>query len=91
MRVVFRKRAEADLRQIVAWYEDVAPEAIPQILDDIYRKIDFLTRFPRTGAKVPGTPFHRATTRRYHFKLAYEFRGDTLVVVGIFRFQDRKT
>lgn len=90
MRVIFRKRAEADLRQILAWCKDVAPQSAPRMLDDLYRKIDFLTRFPRTGVKVPGTPFHRAITRRYHFKIAYELRGDTLSIVGIYRFQDRQ-
>ena len=91
MQVVFRKRAEADLREILAWCQDVAPESAPRMLDDLYRTIDLLTRFPRIGVRVPGTPFHRAITRRYHFKIAYELSGDRLSIVGIYRFQDRQT
>ena len=72
MRIVFRKRAEADLRSIIDWYEGVAPESIPRILDDIYRSVDLLADFPRAGMRVPDTPFRRVVSRRYHFKIAYE-------------------
>lgn len=91
MRIVFRKRAEADLRSIIDWYEGVAPEAIPRILDDIYRSIDLLSDFPRVGMAIPETPFRRIVSRRYHFKIAYEIAGDSVMIVGIFRYQDRAT
>ena len=90
MQVRFRKQ-EADLRQIIAWYQEVAPASLARILDDIHRKIEFLTRFPRSGAKIAGTRLHRAITRRYHFKIAYEPTEDGLTIVGIFRHQDRES
>jgi plasmid stabilization system protein ParE len=90
MRVVFRKRAEADLGEIVEWYGTVAPDAIPRILDDIYRAIDLLIDFPRAGMPVPDTPFRRIVTRRYHFKIAYELGRNEVFIVGVFRFQDRQ-
>jgi len=89
MRIVFRKRAEADLRAIVEWFENVAPDAVPRILDDIHRSIDLLADFPRAGMRVPETPFRRIVSRRYHFKIAYELAEDSVVIVGVFRFQDR--
>jgi plasmid stabilization system protein ParE len=47
--VRFRKEAEADLRGIIGWYEGVAPDAVANILSDIYRSIDQLARYPRSG------------------------------------------
>ena len=91
MRIVFRKRAEADLRSIIGWYEGIAPEATPRILDDIYRTIDLLADFPRAGMAIQETPFRRIVSRRYHFKIAYEIAGASVVIVGIFRYQDRAT
>ena len=51
--VVFRKEAEADLRSIIVYYEEVAPDALPNILSDIYRSIDQLARYPHSGMAVP--------------------------------------
>ncbi len=89
MKVRFRRQAEADLSGIVEWFEDVAPEAVANILADIYRSIDQLIDFPRSGTKVPGQGFRRIVTHRYHFKIAYEIGDSTIIVVGIFRFQNR--
>ncbi|HMO76509.1 MAG TPA: type II toxin-antitoxin system RelE/ParE family toxin [Sphingopyxis sp.] len=88
--ILFRKEAEADLRSIIAYYEDVAPEAIPNILSDIYRSIDQLVRYPHSGMRVTGRPFRRIVTIKYHFKLAYEVGEDRIVILGVFRYQDRE-
>lgn len=90
MKVIFRAEAEADLRAIIAYYEDVAPEALTNILADIHRSVDQLTHFPRIGMAVPDSAFRRLVTRRYHFKVAYEVQADTILVLGIFRYQDRE-
>ncbi len=91
MSVHFRRQAEADLRNIVEWYKGAAPESVGNILADIYRSIDQLIDFPRSGVKVPGQPLRRIVTHRYHFKIAYEVEGNSVVIVGIFRFQNRNT
>ncbi|MEO7409917.1 MAG: type II toxin-antitoxin system RelE/ParE family toxin [Sphingomicrobium sp.] len=88
-RLKFRKQALTDLEAIVAWHGQVAPEAVPRLLDDIYRALDLLIDFPRAGMAVPSTRFRRIVTRRYHFKIAYEIAGDSVAVIGIFRFQNR--
>ena len=90
MRVTFRREAEADLRSIIAYYEEVAPEAVGNILSDIYRSIDQLTFFPRIGMQVPNRPFRRVVTLKYRFKVAYEVGEDRIVILGVFRYQDRE-
>jgi plasmid stabilization system protein ParE len=89
MKVIFRRAAEADLRGIVEWYEGVAPEVVENILSDIFRSIDQLTDFPRSGSKFPRQRFRRLVTRKYQFKIAYEIGDDTISIVGIYRYQNR--
>ncbi len=89
MKIVFRAEAAADLRSIIAYYEQEAPAALANILADIYRSIDQLSRFPRIGMVVPDRSFRRVVTRKYHFKVAYAVEKDRILVLGIFRHQDR--
>jgi plasmid stabilization system protein ParE len=88
--ILFRKEAEADLRAIVDHYESIAPDSLPNILSDIHRTIDQLGRYPRSGMQVPDRPFRRIVTIRYHFKIAYAIHDDRIVILGIFRYQDRE-
>ena len=90
MRILFRKQAEADLRSIMAYYEDVAPESLLNILADIYRAIEQLTHFPRIGMQVESRDYRRLVTIKYHFKVAYEVGEDCVIILGIFRYQDRE-
>ncbi len=87
--VIFRSEAEADLRSIIAYYDEVAPHALGNILADIHHAIDRLTAFPPMGMQMPGRAFRRIVTLRYHFKIAYVVSADGIVVVGIFRYQNR--
>ena len=91
MQITFRKEAEADLQAIIAWYQDVAPHVVERILADIHRSIDQLLRYPRSGMRVPARPFRRIVTLKYHFKIAYQIEPDRIVVLGIFRHQDRES
>ena len=88
-RIIFRKEAEADLRDIISYYENVAPASIGNILSDIYRSIDQLVHFPHLGTQVEDRVYRRVVTQKYHFKVAYEIREDGIVILGIFRYQDR--
>ncbi len=87
--VRFRKEAETDLRGIIGWYDGVAPDSVANVLSDIYRSIDQLTRYPRSGLQVPGRKFRRIVTLKYHFKIAYEIGDQSIVIVGIYRYQNR--
>jgi plasmid stabilization system protein ParE len=91
MKILFRKEAEADLNLIVSYFENVAPEAVGNILSDIYRSIDQLAHFPQSGIQVADRQFRRIVTLKYHFKIAYDVSGDGITVLGIFRYQDRDT
>lgn len=90
MRILFRSEAETDLRMIMRYYEDVAPESLPNILADIYRSIGQLAHFPRIGMQVEGRDYRRLVTIKYHFKVAYEVGDDRVIILGIFRYQDRE-
>ncbi len=82
MRVIFRTEAEADLRSIIAYYEDVAPDSVGRILSDIHHSIDQLTYFPRLGMQVMDRTFRRIVTLNYHFKIAYELDAERIVILG---------
>jgi plasmid stabilization system protein ParE len=89
-RIRFRAAAEADLQSIIAYYEDVAPDSVSNILSDIYRSIDQLVHFPRIGMQVEGRSYRRLVSLKYHFKIAYEVGIDLVIILGIFRYQDRE-
>ena len=90
MSVRFRAEAAVDLRSIIDYYEEVAPEALANIPADIHRSIDQLTHFPRIGIAVTDRPFRRLVTLKYHFKVAYTVERDVIVILGIFRHPDRE-
>lgn len=90
MRIVFRREAASDLRGIIDWYERHAPDSVGKILADIHRSIEQLRRYPRSGAPVAGRSFRRIVTLKYHFKVAYEIADDRIIVLGIFRYQNRQ-
>lgn len=88
--VRFRREAGHDLRKILAWYETVAPERLPNVATDIWRAIDLVRQFPGIGMAIEGRPLRRIVTRRYRFKIAYSDEPEAITVLGIFRFQDRE-
>ncbi len=88
--VRFRREAEHDLRQIIEWYEEIAPENLPNITADILRAIDLVRQFPMIGMQLEGRPLRRIVTRRYGFKIAYSDDAEFITVFGVFRFQDRE-
>jgi plasmid stabilization system protein ParE len=88
--VRFRREAGHDLRQILAWYETVAPQSLPNVTSDIWRAIDLVQRFPGIGMAIEGRPLRRIVTHRYRFKIAYADDPEAITVFGIFRFQDRE-
>lgn len=88
--ICFRAEAADDLHEIIAYYEDVAPEALPKILTDIHRTIDRLAIYPHSGMEVPKRSYRRAVTIKYHFKIVHEVTDDSVIIVGIFRYQNRE-
>lgn len=91
MKVRFLDSARADIDAIISWFDEKAPESVPRILADIDRSIRQLRTYPRSGAPVAGSKSRRIVTKRYHFKIAYLIDADSVVIIGVFRFQDRST
>lgn len=89
-RIIFRKEAEADLNAIIAYFDEVAPDSVANILADIYRSINLLTEYALIGMQVPNRSYRRLVTICYHFKIAYEVTEDRIIILGIFRFQNRE-
>ena len=88
--VRFRREAEHDLQQIIEWYDEVAPESLPNITADIWRAIDLVRQFPSIGMPIEDRPLRRIVTRGYGFKIAYADDEEAITVFGVFRFQDRE-
>lgn len=91
--ISFRKTAERDLLSIIDHYNNVAPEALPNILSDIYRATNQLAFFPYSGMEVPASRFglRRIVSRQYHFKIIHHVTPDTVNIIGIFRYQNRES
>lgn len=49
-----RRIAKRDLREAVAWYRERDPELANRFLDEVYKTLDMLERFPNTGGPVFG-------------------------------------
>jgi plasmid stabilization system protein ParE len=89
-RVDFDETALRDLTEIVECYREVAPHSLDRILSDIFRSIRQLSDFPLSGPAVPGEVFRRIVTIKYGFKIAYEVASGEVLIIGIFRYQDRQ-
>lgn len=87
----FRRDSEHDLREMLAYFEGVSPEILPNITEDIWRSLDLLAHFPAIGMKAEDRPYRRIVSRRYKFKIAYLDEDEAVTVLGIFRYQDRET
>lgn len=85
----FSLRADDDFSRIVAYYEQVAPYALPNIRADIERGLDLIKERPEQTALVPKRNYRRYVTSRYRFKISYLVRPTCIDVLGIYRFQNR--
>ena len=85
-----RREAEHDLRGILEYFKGVAPGALPNITEDIWRALNLLRRYPAIGVQMEGRHYRRIVSRRYKFKIAYLNEDEAVTVLGIFRYQDRE-
>lgn len=91
MKIVFRRKAAEDLRNIRAYYLAIDPGALINILDDIERSLRLIRDYPEAGPKVISRRFRKISTQRYGYTIAYHPSGDEIRVMGIFRYQDRRS
>jgi plasmid stabilization system protein ParE len=90
MRIQFSRRAADDLRALIEWYQEVAPQSLERVLGDINRSFDLLIDFPQAGQEAPSGKFRHIATRRYRYRIAYRIAADHARIVGIYRFQNRE-
>lgn len=87
--LVFRQEALADLNAIRSYYLAFGNDTLDRILDDLERSLDLVRQYPMVGPAVPDRAFRRVVSLRYGFKIAYLDEPEQIVVLGIFRFQNR--
>jgi toxin ParE1/3/4 len=91
MRLVYSRRALADLRAIAAYYvanaSPAAAESIGQRLSDVIERI---SRVPEAAPRVSQRSQVRAViVVRYPFRIFYRVRGDTIDILHI-RYTSRR-
>jgi plasmid stabilization system protein ParE len=85
MKLVYSRRALADLGQITTYY---SANASPAIADAIGRRLEnVIDRICRAPASAPRV-LHRSQVRvvavvRYPFRIFYRVRGDTIDILSI--------
>jgi plasmid stabilization system protein ParE len=89
MRIAFSRPAGDDLRSIIAWYEEVAPASIGKVQADINRRLDLISKHPFAGMASPDGRFRHISTPKYRYKIVYRVEVDRMLIVGIFRHQNR--
>lgn len=53
-RVHLRRSAKRDLREALSWYRDRDPKLASRFLDEVYKTLALLERFPNVGGPVFG-------------------------------------
>jgi plasmid stabilization system protein ParE len=61
-RIHLRQIAKRDLREAVTWYRERDSSLATRFLDEVYKTLDLLERFPNTGGLVFG--IHEPDTRQ---------------------------
>jgi toxin ParE1/3/4 len=78
--------AVEELEAAAAWYEERAPGLGGELLGEIQRALDLVSRHPHVGAPVPRVPVERGTRRvplnRFPYSVVYRVRGDEIEVVA---------
>lgn len=89
--IVFRASAFADLQAIAAYFDAIHPDITARIVMDIGDSIERLRDFPLSGEAIHGTDLRRTLSKRYRFVISYFVAPAQVEIVGVFRFQNRRT
>ena len=82
-RVLFTEAARADLAAAVAWYEDHAPEMVPQFRQAVRAIIGRIEGNPKQFTSSPlGT--RRALVRRFPYLVIFREQAEARYVVAVF-------
>jgi plasmid stabilization system protein ParE len=77
--LIMAPEAEQDFDDAYAWYEKQRVGLGEDFLTSVDACIEFICRFPKTGAVV-FKEFRRALVRRFPYAVFYEFESETVTV-----------
>jgi plasmid stabilization system protein ParE len=83
MRVLFRPEAREDVIQARDWYERQSAGLGGEFARALEAAVAAASRSPDAFPEISGE-FRRVLLRRFPYSLAYQFDGDTLVVLACF-------
>ena len=87
MRVLYRRRALSDLRELEAWYQERSPDAYDKVYADLIETIDILRMFP-LAFRAEGRG-RIATSAKFRYSITYLVFDDRVEVTGFYRHQNR--
>lgn len=78
--------AQAELRAVVAWYEEKRPGLGGEFFAEVERTLELIERHPGLGAPVPRVPTERGTRRlplrRFPYAIVYREREVEIQIVA---------
>jgi toxin ParE1/3/4 len=85
MRLVYSRRALADLEQIASYYTaNASPRIARSIEQRLIAVVKRICRMPEAAPRVSQrSPVGVATVARYPFRIFYRVRGDTIDILHI--------
>lgn len=81
-RVIIRPRAEADLREAKAWYDNKRPGLGEAFVSEVGHAIRLLEQSPERHP-IYYRGFRRLLTRRFPYRIFYQIEGELVVVFRI--------
>lgn len=90
MRIVWQRRALADIRAIRRFLRPRNAAAAERVLQRIRERVDALAIFPLASPALQDVPMRRLVVTRTPYIVYYTVRGENIVIEAVFhRAQDR--
>jgi toxin ParE1/3/4 len=81
-RVIIRPRAEADLREAKAWYDNKRPGLGDAFVSEVRQAVRLLEQSPERHP-IYYRSFRRLLTRRFPYRIFYQIERESVVVFRI--------
>ena len=84
-KIIWSKRAKGEFFQIATYLEEkISKQAADNFVDKVVKKIDWLSRFPTVGRKVPVRKTVRFILVGKHHRIYYRIVGQSIIISHIF-------
>ena len=90
IKIIYRDTAEADLKEIEIYYNEISTRTNLRVFSDIYGAIHTLQLFPKAGRKLPDGR-RRYVSSQFRFVISHKTYKDRIEIVGVYRHQNRKS